>query len=79
MTAEQLQLDLSPRVSERTQTLIEDNRVAITSPSTALVLSDSGQTYLVTATVVGFRCNCAAKIRCCHIAAAAAKWAEAER
>lgn len=73
------QLTLSDSIAERAHDLLEDNRVVITTPSTALVLSDSGATYLVTATVTGLRCNCAAKIRCCHIAAASAKWAEAQR
>lgn len=48
---------VSPDIAARTQTLLADNRVAVTSPSTALVLSDSGETYTCVATASGIRCR----------------------
>jgi SWIM zinc finger len=66
----------SDHVAERAQDLLAENRVVMTSPSTAVVASASGATYTVTATFSGLRCSCPARIRCAHVLAAAARWAE---
>jgi SWIM zinc finger len=65
---------ISARVAERAHDLV--NRVVITSSSTALVASDSGAVYTVSATFSGLRCSCPARVRCAHVLAAAARWAE---
>lgn len=49
--------------------------MVVTSPSTALCLSDSGETYTCTATTVGVRCTCPARAAGCHVVAALCAWA----
>jgi uncharacterized Zn finger protein len=67
--------EVSETVAERAQDLIEERRVTILSPTTALVAGGAGL-YRVQATVTGIRCTCPSRVRCCHAAAAMAAWAE---